>query len=358
MDSIIAEVAELKKKIDSAYDKLSMPTKQEELDELNKKMAQPDFWSNSAEAQRSSKRQADLSKQVEPWQKLKNDAGELAELAKMKDESLAGDLEKQLAKLNENYISLEKDLMFSGPYDDHDAVLTFQAGAGGVDAQDWAEMLRRMYFRWAEKTGIKTQLIDESKGDEAGIKSSTVMFSGTNVYGKLRNEHGVHRLVRLSPFNSGNTRETSFAMVEVLPQIDEPTEVEIDDSDIRVDVFRAGGHGGQSVNTTDSAVRITHEPTGIVVSIQNEKSQIQNKEIAMKILRSRLAQLQLEQQKEKISELKGPNKETAWGNQIRNYVLHPYTLVKDQRSAYETSDVDKVLDGDLDPVIEAGLSLS
>lgn len=358
MDTLEAGISELEEKLKAAYSKLALEEKSEELSELNKKMAQPDFWSNSTQAQRLSKRQADLNKLIEPWKKLKNDFSELQELARLDDDSFTSDLEKQLGKLNMKYSKLEKDLRFDGPYDDHDAVLSFQAGAGGVDAQDWAEMLRRMYFRWAEKSGYKTQLIDESRGDEAGIKSSTVMFSGENVYGKLRNEHGVHRLVRLSPFNSGNTRETSFAIVEVLPQIDEPSEVEIDENDIRVDVFRAGGHGGQSVNTTDSAVRITHEPTGIVVSIQNEKSQIQNKEIAMKILRSRLAQLQLEQQKEKISELKGPIKEAAWGNQIRNYVLHPYTLVKDQRSGFETSDVDKVLDGELDPVIEAGLSLS
>ncbi len=358
MDTLKAGINELEEKLQTAYSKLALEEKSKELSELNKKMAQPDFWSNSSQAQRSSKRQADLNKQIGPWEKLKNDLFELKELAGMDDDSLAGDIEKQLGKLKKKYLQLEKDLRFDGPYDDHDAVLTFQAGAGGIDAQDWAEMLRRMYFRWAEKSGYKTRLIDESKGDEAGIKSSTVMFSGANAYGKLRNEHGVHRLVRLSPFNSGNTRETSFAMVEVLPQIDEPSEVEIDENDIRVDVFRAGGHGGQSVNTTDSAVRITHEPTGIVVSIQNEKSQIQNKEIAMKILRSRLAQLQLEQQKEKISELKGPNKEAAWGNQIRNYVLHPYSFVKDQRSGFETSDVDNVLDGELDPVIEAGLSLS
>lgn len=358
MDTLEAGISELEEKLKAAHIKLSLDEKSKELRVLNKKMAQPDFWSNSTQAQRLSKRQADLNKQIEPWEKLKKDIIVTKELASMGDDSLANDLQAQLDKLNKKYSQLEKDLRFDGPYDDHDAVLTFQAGAGGVDAQDWAEMLRRMYFRWAEKAGYKTQLIDESKGDEAGIKSSTVMFSGNNAYGKLRNEHGVHRLVRLSPFNSGNTRETSFAMVEVLPQIDEPSEVEIDENDIRVDVYRAGGHGGQSVNTTDSAVRITHEPTGIVVSIQNEKSQIQNKEIAMKILRSRLAQLQLEQQKERISELKGPNKEAAWGNQIRNYVLHPYTLVKDQRSGFETSDVDKVLDGDLDPVIEAGLSLS
>ncbi len=214
-----------------------------------------------------------------------------------------------------------------------------------------------MYIRWSQKANVKIKLVDESRGEEAGIKNATLIMSGVNVYGKLKNEHGVHRLVRRSPFNSAGSRETSFAMVEVLPQIETPGEVEVDQNDLRVDVFRAGGHGGQSVNTTDSAVRITHIPTGVVVSIQNEKSQIQNRETAMKILMSRLTQLQLQQQKEKISQLRGPNKEAAWGNQIRNYVMHPYTLVKDSRSGFETTDVEGILNGELDELIEAGLSI-
>lgn len=233
--------------------------------------------------------------------------------------------------------------------------MSIYAGAGGTDAQDWAQMLMRMYLRWAEKGSVKTEILDESAGDEAGIKSVTFRLEGSQLFGKLKGEHGVHRLVRQSPFNSAASRETSFAKVDILPEIDQPDEVAIDDKELKVDVFRAGGHGGQSVNTTDSAVRITHIPTGIVVTIQNERSQLQNKETAMTILRSRLAQLQLEQHAEKVSELKGPSTANEFGSQIRNYVLHPYKQVKDLRTGFETSNPDAVLDGDLNPLIDAYL---
>jgi peptide chain release factor 2 len=219
-------------------------------------------------------------------------------------------------------------------------------------------MLMRMYVRWAEKHHLSVSIDEESTGDEAGIKSITMELAGSFAYGKLKSEHGVHRLVRLSPFNSDNLRQTSFAKVDVLPKIDKPDELIIDEKDLKIDVFRSGGHGGQSVNTTDSAVRVTHLPTNIVIVIQNERSQLQNRETAMTILRSRLAQLQLEQHKEEVSELKGPNEQAAWGNQIRNYVLHPYKQVKDVRTRYETSNVDAVLDGDLDAIIDAYLEYS
>jgi peptide chain release factor 2 len=234
--------------------------------------------------------------------------------------------------------------------------LSIHAGAGGTDAQDWAQMLLRMYVRWAEnhKLGIKT--VDQSAGEEAGLKSVTVEITGDNfLYGKLAGEHGVHRLVRLSPFNSAASRETSFAKVDVLPMIEKPNEVEIDEKNLKIDVYRAGGHGGQSVNTTDSAVRVTHLPTGISVAIQNERSQLQNKETALTILRSKLAQLQLEQHAEQIADVKGPSQLAEFGNQIRSYVLHPYKQVKDNRTGYESSDVDKILDGGLDPLIDAWL---
>ncbi len=226
---------------------------------------------------------------------------------------------------------------------------------GGTDAADFTQMLERMYLRWAENSNVQAKVIEQSAGEEAGIKSSVIEMNGPYAYGKLKGEHGVHRLVRLSPFNADNLRQTSFALVEVLPQIETPEEVKIDDKDLKIDVFRAGGHGGQSVNTTDSAVRVTHLPTGITVSIQNERSQIQNKETALKVLRSKLAQLQLEQHEENLEKLKGPSKSAEWGAQIRNYVLHPYTMVKDTRTKYEERDAQSVLDGKIDGFINAYL---
>ncbi len=351
MQELIKKISALKDEIQKAWDEAGFDEREVKLSELNTKLEDPDIWLDNLKAQEISKQQAKLSTQLEPWINLKAKILELRELADMDDESLKTEIEKQLLELQKQFEELKKELKYNGPYDDHDAILRLHAGAGGVDAMDWTAMLLRMYLRWAEKAGYKTELIEESSGDEAGIKSAVISVSGVNAYGKLQSEHGVHRLVRLSPFNADNLRQTSFAMVEVLPQIDAPEEVEIDEKDIRVDTFRASGHGGQSVNTTDSAVRITHLATNIVVSIQNEKSQIQNKETALKILRSKLAQLQIEQHAEKIDQLKGPNQEAAWGNQIRNYVLHPYTLVKDTKTKFEVKDAAKVLDGALEPFL-------
>lgn len=351
MQEEVKQISELLAQVESAWAEHGFDEKQAKLAQLTRQLEDPEIWKDNLKGQEISKQQAKLETQVMPWAELRTQLSELNELAGTNDESLKADIIAQLAACKKQLDQLSKELRYNGPYDDHDAVLRLQSGAGGVDAMDWTAMLERMYLRWAEKAGYKVELVEESKGDEAGIKSATISVSGPNAYGKLQSEHGVHRLVRLSPFNADNLRQTSFAMVEVLPQIDAPDEVEIDESDLRVDVFRASGHGGQSVNTTDSAVRITHIPTNIVVSIQNEKSQIQNKETAMKILCSKLAQLQMEQHAEKISELKGPNQEAAWGNQIRNYVLHPYTLVKDTRTKFEVKDAQKVLDGDLAPFL-------
>lgn len=345
----------LQKQIDQAAQSLKIGDLTDELASLKLASEQPDFWTDSATAQATMQQIAKLETRITPWKELQKGVNDLVELAALHDDSMQPELEQQLDALDSRYSSLKDDLKFAGPYDDHDAILTLSAGAGGTDAQDWTQMLFRMYTRFFEKSGWKYILVEEAVGEEAGLKSATLEVSGSFAYGKLKGEHGVHRLVRLSPFNSDNLRQTSFAKVEISPKIDKPNEVEIDEKDLKIDVYRSGGHGGQSVNTTDSAVRITHLPTGIVVAIQNERSQLQNKETALGILRGRLAQLQLEQHAEKLGELKGPNEQAAWGNQIRSYVLHPYKQVKDLRTRYETSDPDAVLDGDLEPLIQAYL---
>ncbi len=323
--------------------------------ELQAASQEPDFWTDNEQAQTTMKEISKLEARVTPWLELQQGIADVQEMLGLQDASLIADLEAQLGELAAAFSDLKEELKFSGPYDDYNAILSIHAGAGGTDAQDWAGMLLRMYVRYAEKNKWSVQTIDESSGDEAGLKSVTIEISGAFAFGKLKGEHGVHRLVRLSPFNSDNLRQTSFAKVEIMPKVDTPDEVTIDEKDLRIDVYRSGGKGGQSVNTTDSAVRITHLPTGIVVAIQNERSQLQNRETAMTILRSRLAQLQLEQHAADIRELKGPNEQAAWGNQIRSYVLHPYKQVKDLRTRYETSDIDGVLDGDLGALVNAYL---
>lgn len=351
---------ELKERIETLFNdvqnsivKLRIEEKLNEQKELESKSTEAQFWHDPERAKRTMQKIAELSTSVEPWLGLQNNIKEMIELADMGDASLTSDLQKQLQTAEKTYNKLKRDLRYNEPFDDHGLIMTIYAGAGGTDAQDWAQMLERMYLRWFEQQKIKPVIIDRSVGEEAGIKSVTIEADGRFLYGKLKGEHGVHRLVRLSPFNSDNLRQTSFAKVDILPKIDQPSELVLDEKEIKMDVYRAGGHGGQSVNTTDSAVRLTHIPTGITVAIQNERSQIQNKETAMTILRSRLAQLQIEQHKSTLAELKGPNTSAEWGNQIRNYVLHPYKQVKDSRTGYETSDPQSVLDGRLDDIIEA-----
>lgn len=348
----------LKGEIDAACDKLDISALQKDLKALQATSEGSDFWNDSASAQETMKRISKLEGRTGPWIDLQKSVADSIELIKLDDQSLGGDIGKQLDSAQKEFDELKQQLKFSGQFDDHDAILSIHAGAGGTDAQDWAQMLLRMYVHWAERHGYEVKTIDESAGEEAGIKSVTLEIAGDFTFGRLKSEHGVHRLVRLSPFNSDNLRQTSFAKVEVVPKIDRPDEVDIDEKELKIDVYRSGGHGGQSVNTTDSAVRITHLPTNIVVAIQNERSQLQNKETAMTILRSKLAQLQLEQHLENLAELKGPNEQAAWGNQIRSYVLHPYKQVKDLRTRHETSDPDAVLDGKLDDFIEAYLEHS
>lgn len=354
MQPLIRRINELRPQIHAAIDRLSLEEKEQQIIELDEQLSQPEIWHNPTNAQNLSKQVAALRAGVDPWRTLETQSDDLLELMDLDDDSLLGEFEGQIIALENEYERLRKDLLFDGEYDDHNAILRLSAGAGGTDAQDWTEMLERMYLRWAERADMSTTVIERSAGEEAGVKTVVVEVTGPFAYGKLRSEHGVHRLVRLSPFNSDNLRQTSFALVEILPQIDRPDEVSVDDKDLKIDVYRAGGHGGQSVNTTDSAVRITHIPTGIVVAIQNERSQLQNRETAMKLLRSKLAQLQLEQHASSVAELQA-GESANWGSQIRNYVLHPYTLVKDTRTKHETNNAQGVLDGDLTPFMEAYL---
>jgi peptide chain release factor 2 len=344
----------LKTEIADAYERLKIDDKARQVEELEREVSAPEIWNNPAYAQEKSKQLAALRAMVEPWQTLTAQTADMQELMELGDDSLLAEFEGQVTALENEFADRKKELLFNGEYDDHNAILRITAGVGGTDAQDWAEMLERMYLRWAEKNGFATTTVERSTGEEAGIKTSVIGLTGPYAYGRLRSENGVHRLVRLSPFNSDNLRQTSFALVEILPQIDAPEEVALNDKDLKIDVYRAGGHGGQSVNTTDSAVRVTHLPTGIVVAIQNERSQLQNKETAMKILRSKLAQLRLEQHAENISDLHA-GESANWGSQIRNYVLHPYTLVKDTRTKYEEHDAASVLDGKINGFMTAYL---
>lgn len=354
MQPLIKRLDALRPQIDAALLRLRIADREATIATMEAQLSTSEIWHNPQHAQELSKQLAALKKMVDPWLTLKAQASDLYEFMELGDDSLAAEFDGQITALETEYEKLRKDLLFDGEYDDYNAILRLSAGVGGTDAQDWTEMLERMYLRWAEKADMTTTSIERSTGEEAGVKSVVIEVTGPYAYGRLKSEHGVHRLVRLSPFNSDNLRQTSFALVEVLPQIDTPSEVHIDDKDLKIDVYRAGGHGGQSVNTTDSAVRITHIPTGIVVAIQNERSQLQNKETALKLLRSKLAQLQLEQHAASVAELQA-GESANWGSQIRNYVLHPYTLVKDTRTKHETNNAQGVLDGDLDPFMEAFL---
>ncbi len=353
MEQTQKQITELSSVIFDACKRIKLGELEKQLDGLNAQTSAPDFWGDSQKAGAVMKEQSALSARVEPWQKLRDEAKDLSELADLNDQSMQIELEHQANKLQEKFDALKDELKYNQPYDDSSAIVSIYAGAGGTDAQDWAQMLLRMYLRWAENHNYSIATIAESAGEEAGLKSITLEINGSLAYGKLKGEHGVHRLVRLSPFNADSLRQTSFAKVEIIPKVDRPDALEIDEKELKIDVYRSGGKGGQSVNTTDSAVRITHLPTGIVIAIQNERSQLQNRETAMTLLRSRLVQLQAEQHLEKLSDLKGVNQSAEWGNQIRSYVLHPYKMVKDLRTLHETSDTEGVLAGGLDPFIDA-----
>ena len=305
------------------------------------------------------RRMAGLKDEVESWSGLKARAQALDELLELalleKEDSLTDSMSEELVELSVTLDELEFLLMLSGEYDDHSAILALHAGAGGVDSQDWAQMLMRMYLRWAERRGYETEVLDVSTGEEAGIKSAVVQVSGLNAYGFLKAEKGVHRLVRISPYDGNHARHTSFALAEVMPDVEDDSDVTINPDDLRIDTFRAGGHGGQSVQKNSTAVRITHIPTGIRVSCQNERSQHQNKEIAMRILMARLVELEMQRRAEEMARLKGEHISPEWGNQIRSYVLHPYQMVKDHRTDHSVSDAAGVLDGNLDDFITSYL---
>ena len=315
------------------------------------------FWDDQEHAARVSSEHARASRKLVQFRELESDVDDLEPLAELADEDseMATELEEQLVSVQERLDALEEERLFSGPYDSGDALVTVNAGAGGTDAQDWAEMVLRMEMRWAEKRGFQAELLEASPGEEAGIKSATFRVKGENAYGLYGSEKGVHRLVRLSPFDSANRRQTSFAGVEVSPVVEETADVQIEDDDLQIDTYRASGAGGQHVNKTDSAVRITHKPTGIVVQCQNERSQSSNKAEAMAMLRSKLAELEERKRREEIARERGDAQDVNFGSQIRSYVLHPYTMVKDHRTDFEMGDTNRVLDGDLDGFVRAYL---
>ena len=331
----------------------------DKLEKINHEVENPDFWNNPEAAQKLLKSKKSLETKIEQYETLETgfeDIGELIELAEeMEDEEEADAVVVSFKELQESLEELKLATLLDGKYDRNNAIISVHAGTGGVDAMDWTQMLYRMYTRWAEKKGYKVTLIDYQDDTEAGIKSATMIIEGENAYGYLKNEKGVHRLVRISPFNAAGKRQTSFALLEVIPEIEDDLTVEIDPEDLRIDTYRSSGAGGQHVNKTDSAIRITHIPTNIVVTCQNERSQHQNKDMAMKILASKLAELKEQEHKENLKELKGDFSLITWGSQIRSYVFQPYTMVKDHRTGAEVGNVNAVMDGDIDYFINEKL---
>ncbi len=358
-DDIKYKLNNMESDISDLYDAMNIKKGEEQVEILNKESAAPDFWDDQENSQKVLKKLKNLKDSIEGYYKLKNlyeDTLTLIDMAKELDD------DSQIDEVLENYKNICDDLenqrlktLLKGEYDTFNAIITFHAGAGGTEAQDWAQMLYRMYTRWAERKGFKYSVIDYLDGDEAGIKSASIVIEGEYAYGFLKSEMGVHRLVRISPFDASGRRHTSFASIEIMPEFNDEIEIEIKDEDLRIDTYRSGGAGGQHINKTDSAVRITHLPTGIVTACQNERSQHQNKDMAMKMLKSKLLEIKEREQLEKIEDIKGVQKEIAWGSQIRSYVFMPYTLVKDHRTDFENGNVTAVMDGDLDGFINAYL---
>ena len=344
----------LRTEFQTSWEKLKLDEKMAKMAALEEEVAVPEIWNNLEYARQKTTELANLHEELDPWRLLQTQIADISELMELGDESLLEEFSSQLDAMESSLNNMKIALRFTGKYDHNDAIMRITAGAGGTEAMDWSGMLERMYLRWAERHKVKVQILDRVAGEEAGIKTVVMEMTGHNVYGQLRSEHGTHRLVRLSPFNADHLRQTSFSLVEVLPVIRDDAEVQIDPKDLRIDVYHSGGHGGQSVNTTNSAVRITHLPTNTVVAIQNERSQLQNKEKAMEILRGKLQQMMQEQNAESVDKLRA-GESASWGQQIRNYVLHPYKLVKDTRTKYEETDADAVLDGAIDNFITAYL---
>ncbi|MAS33321.1 MAG: peptide chain release factor 2 [Anaerolineaceae bacterium] len=355
MEQLVSLLTEMKQTIDGLIERLGISQKEDRYAQLEQQAGDPAFWDDPEAAQKIMQEMSRLKAEVERWRGLANRINDALELAELGDDSLRDDLAAEAQALSPIVERMSLQAILSGPHDENNAILAIHAGAGGTDSQDWAEMLERMYLRWAEDNGYKVDIIERSDGEEAGIKSVTLDIRGDYAFGYLRSERGVHRLVRLSPFDSANRRHTSFAKVELWPDIQDDIDVEVNESDLRIDTYRAGGAGGQHVQKNDTAVRITHIPTGVVVQCQNQRSQKQNRERAMQILKSRLYEMELEKQEAEMAALKGENVDAGWGNQIRSYVLHPYQMVKDHRTDFEVGNVNAVLNGRLNDLMEAYL---
>jgi peptide chain release factor 2 len=359
LDDLRVEMAGYRKEMTELADVLNIKGAKEKLEELNAKVAEDGFWDDLENSQKVLQETKSLEKKIDKYNKLNNSLEDLITLIELsieeEDDSSVEEIKSEAASFKSKLEEEKLSTLLTGEYDGANAILTFHAGAGGTEAQDWAEMLYRMYNRWAERHDYKVTLLDYLDGDDAGMKSASILIEGDNAYGYMKSESGVHRLVRVSPFDSSGRRHTSFAALEVMPEIDDSIEVDIRPEDLQVDAFRASGAGGQHINKTSSAIRITHIPTGIVVSCQTQRSQHQNRDYAMKMLRSKLVEIKEREHLEKIEDIKGVQREIAWGSQIRSYVFMPYTLAKDHRTGFENGNIQAVMDGDIDGFINAYL---